>query len=319
MEKVFKANFFGMLLIIWGIIISIALGPIADRFNLSLYSYLPFSQAIVFLLPIILYFLITKAPIKETLKFNKIGVKEILIILLIAVLVQPIVMFLSYVSTIIMPNSFSKAVLNNMPSSIGIIILILGVIPGIFEELAFRGIILSGYENISTKKSAFAAGLMFAIMHFDIQRFLYTLLLGVLFVYLIRITDSIFSSIICHIAVNSIQMTYASIVIKNSANIKESSGSIKDLPLSQILQTVFIFLIIAAICSLLVILLVKLLKKIHENLENEPNSELYLAQHLAKSEISSSVEDSEEQILNWPLIVTIIIYIILVVMSFINM
>lgn len=301
MKKILKANRFGMIVIILMIILSITIQPIILNANVSLFSSVAIMQILGFFLPVVIYFLITKENVRDTLKLNKLPLKDIILIILLAIVCQPLVMGLSGISSIISPNSFSNAISNPVSeTSMLLTIFFIGVVPAIFEELVYRGVILSGYDNVSIKTAAIFSGLYFAYMHLDIQRLLYTLALGIIFGYLVRITKSIYSSMLCHFLVNSIQMVFLKVVMSKSEQVDSSAQSIKDLPGSKQITMIIALIIMMVVGLLLIKLIMNKLKKNHSLDSVELNRDIVT-----------------EKPVNWPFIVTTIIFVAIVILNYI--
>ncbi len=86
----------------------------------------------------------------------------------------------------------------------------LALVPGICEELLFRGLFMSGLRQAISKWSVMiAVGLTFAVYHYLVQRFVVTVSLGVLLAYLCWQSRSIFPAMIAHIMHNTIQLLLA--------------------------------------------------------------------------------------------------------------
>ncbi|WP_315122211.1 type II CAAX endopeptidase family protein [uncultured Clostridium sp.] len=265
MKKTTRSNLYGIIIIIWGVVFSLTLGIAMAKNNFSVYLSTVIGQIMIFLVPAIIYFMITKLPAKQTLRFNKIKLKDVILIILIGITLQPLVMGLSGLSSFIMPNSFGQVISQPVTnSSVWVTLFVIGIIPALLEEITFRGIVLSGYNDSSIRKAAICTGIYFAIMHYDLQRLLYTFVLGFIFVYLVRITNSIFSSMLCHAVVNSVQMIFLKIVLTASNSgeaVAESSQSLKNMPAEQMMGTIITFVIFIAVGGILTYLLIRKLKK----------------------------------------------------------
>jgi sodium transport system permease protein len=85
-------------------------------------------------------------------------------------------------------------------------VLFLGAVsPAICEEVAFRGIILSGFAGrLARWQTVVIVGLLFGAFHLSVYRFLPTALLGMLITYAVIETGSILSGVIIHFGVNGI-------------------------------------------------------------------------------------------------------------------
>ncbi|MEL7597362.1 MAG: type II CAAX endopeptidase family protein, partial [Clostridiaceae bacterium] len=208
-KRVFYSNLFAMILLMLYSVGGSILIPIFKRLKLSLSLYLVMPQILLLLVPTIIYFILTRQSVIETLRLKKIGVKTIFIVIAIGLIAMPIATFLSLITQFVFPNRISQVVsaLDNIPFIIRIGVVALT--PAICEEITMRGVILAGYNNINIRKSAIMTGLFFGIIHMDGNQFLYAFALGVIFAYLVRITGSIFSSIICHFVINGTQLLLA--------------------------------------------------------------------------------------------------------------
>ena len=101
---------------------------------------------------------------------------------------------------------FAKLIDQN---SITFLIFVVGIMPGITEEIVFRGFILHGFKKLGTKKAIFFSSLLFALMHMHPARFLFTFVLGVLFAMLTIRTGTIWYAVIIHFLVNTISVIIA--------------------------------------------------------------------------------------------------------------
>lgn len=90
---------------------------------------------------------------------------------------------------------------------LGLTLGIVAILPGVCEELFFRGFILHGVrQRCSDDFAIILVGLLFGAFHFDPYRFFPTSLLGMLFGYMVVKTGSLAPGMIAHIVNNSIAM-----------------------------------------------------------------------------------------------------------------
>ncbi len=90
-------------------------------------------------------------------------------------------------------------------------LLILGVVPAICEELIFRGMIFQGLkEKFSPVLSMLISSLLFALMHQNIEQFIYPLILGMLLSFVFHRTNNLLYPMIIHLFNNftTITMSY---------------------------------------------------------------------------------------------------------------
>lgn len=153
-------------------------------------------------IPIIGYFLITKKPIRETLHLNSPGFLNMILIIPLALCLIPAVGFLSALTSLIVKNHLAEALTQFPQMSLFKWILTLAVTPAICEEFVMRGVILGSYKNITIKKAALMNGLMFGILHLNVNQFVYAFVLGVIMAYLVYYTKSIFVTMFLHFCIN---------------------------------------------------------------------------------------------------------------------
>ncbi|HEX7049550.1 MAG TPA: CPBP family glutamic-type intramembrane protease [Longimicrobiales bacterium] len=90
------------------------------------------------------------------------------------------------------------------------VVLFLCVLPGICEEIAFRGVLLHGLSRrLSPVATALVVGLIFAIFHFSLDRLGPTAFLGITLAAVVMITGSIFPAMLWHALNNTITLLSA--------------------------------------------------------------------------------------------------------------
>jgi sodium transport system permease protein len=87
------------------------------------------------------------------------------------------------------------------------LVILLGVIPAVFEELAFRGFMLSGFRRLGHKWRAIAlASFFFAITHAVFQQSITAFLIGLLLGYICVQSGSVLPGIFYHAVHNSLAL-----------------------------------------------------------------------------------------------------------------
>jgi sodium transport system permease protein len=112
------------------------------------------------------------------------------------------------------PESLARALekvllLDGRQAPIWIIWLLIGLTPGICEELFFRGFVLSGLRRLGPWRAVLIAALMFGLAHSSIYRLLPTAFLGALFGLTVWRTGSIVPAIVAHAVNNGLMATIA--------------------------------------------------------------------------------------------------------------
>ena len=204
MDKHKKASLIFLLLLIWmlffeRILLKFMKYIFPAKFGVMLefnFNYrLIFMQVSILLIFIVLYFIISKKPIKDTLNIKKISLKNIILIFLVSIFIQPIIMFISSISLFFTENIFGMQMVSSLRYPIWQLILATAVFPPILEEIIFRGILFKKYEKYSFWYGIILTSLFFAIMHLNLNQCLYTFFMGVVIAILVKMTGSIFSGI----------------------------------------------------------------------------------------------------------------------------
>ena len=265
------------------------------------------NHLILFLIPAIIYLLVSKSSIKETLKLNKLHWQDILLIILLAFMVQPVMTFLSLISTFFFNNEVGSFIYEIISTPYILLLGLVALLPSITEEITVRGIVLSGYENKNKYVAAAITGLFFGIFHLDGQQFLYATVLGFIFALVVRITNSIYSSMIMHFIINGTSVTLAKIskIITESLpiSVETTEFSLNNIGSKEKLLLLITYGVIAIIFSVFVFLIIYALEK------------LKAKRKVIEGSTVITVEDSKENILNIPFILIVIIYIIFMTLN----
>lgn len=319
MKKTFRANLYFLIILLGEIIGTNFLGIFYLIMGLTdIRVQLFLNHMILFIIPAIIYVIIVKPNIKQTFKFNKLYLKDFFLIIVLSFVSQPLVTLFSLIMSFFFENDIGNFVSQISSTPFLIMLLLMAVMPAITEEITLRGIVQSGYDDKSDLKTCIIIGLLFGIFHLNGQQFLYAAVLGGILAYLVRVTNSIFASMTFHFMINgtSVVMQKLLTFFQNKFGIEETTQdiSIKALSLAEKMNLLKGYVIMGLVSTFLIILMLKKLKRINDkrkqNLINEQiqykEAEIIDYQYFNKG-ISYNKED---KIMNWPLIVTIIIYFI---------
>ena len=230
--------------------------------NREIYSGIFITEYILIALPVVILTIIRKYKFKEIFKLNKIKFKEVILTIFIVIASYPIALFLNYTMIIII-SIFGEPIQPPLPvpqDNMEFIkaFFLFAITPGICEEFMFRGFIQSAYERIGAKKAVVITGLLFAMLHLNIQGFLGFTFLGILFGYMVYKTNSIYTGIIAHITNNGIAL----ILLKIADNSKiEANTSFGAEQAHMMLAGLILLLILAIVSAIIVYFLLKALFK----------------------------------------------------------
>lgn len=214
MKKSYIGNSFALILVLIMLFYRVFLSSLVAQLPFQDIAMAVFVPLIIYLAPIAAYFFIFKVSVRDTLSIKKLKPLNIVLIVLISLIIQPLLMLISTLSTIIFPNNVSGVLETYSNYPLWTVILSVAIIPALCEELFFRGLVFSNYRNISFFKAAVTCGFIFGMAHMDGQQFFYAFFMGIIFCYFVYKTGSIFASIISHFTINCSQSTLAYFLYK---------------------------------------------------------------------------------------------------------
>jgi len=215
MSKHLTASKFMLFLIIWFIavqlVMSVVLVSLENSRGLDIDAvvaspwYIVAIQLAALLLPLFIWIAIKKDSFKANMPNWSLGGKNIAIIVALSFLLQPAMMLVSGISSLFFTNYVSEMIYSFMEYPLWLILLATAVTPAVCEELVFRGYIQTQHKDRTIKQAAILNGLFFAIIHLNMQQFAYAFVMGVIFVYMVHYTRSIWAGIFPHFIVNATQ------------------------------------------------------------------------------------------------------------------
>lgn len=102
-------------------------------------------------------------------------------------------------------TAFESAVTGSFWYAIGMG-LVLAVLPALFEEFFFRGIVALEYERRGAVRAVLMSALLFALCHFDIRNLPVYLFSGALFALVLFATDSLIATMLLHTVYNIVSL-----------------------------------------------------------------------------------------------------------------
>ena len=225
------ANNFMLIFAVWQIVLSLLLSAVQLilKIDYTLFSIivLVFQDIPLFILPIGIYFLATKQRFTDVFHFNNPGLVNIILIIIITILSYPVISLFSAISssfTEVNVNYQLMALMAYMSTPFAVFIM--AVLPGIFEEALCRGIVMSNYKTTNVFIMYFMSGLLFGIMHMNVQQLFYAVPAGMLFAFFAHRTNSILSAMLAHFAVNGLQVVAVKELINTNSVVTTSEPNI---------------------------------------------------------------------------------------------
>lgn len=261
-KSIFYVNIVALIILVCFLLFSGLPGMIFgqnDLANITLFNYL-----LSFFLPVVVYILIRQKSFRESLNLRPMNIKSTLLVIGFAFTIQPFTMFLSALSNLFFTNTLNDYLIQFAEKPYFYLLFVVAILPAIFEEIPTRGLVLSEYK-VDIKMAALINGLFFGALHMNFQQFVYAFALGFLFVYLVRLTGSIFASILAHFIINGTQVTTLKLSL-----MAQSQLGITDIPeptMAQTLMTVGMIGILALCFTPLAILCIGGLAKVNNKKE----------------------------------------------------
>ena len=141
MKNVSRANTYFLIILLLQLFLPIHL--VFKIFNISDVRLMLFlSHTITFIIPAIIYLIVTKQSAKEVLKLNKLYFKDIILLVVLAFVCQPIMSFFSLISQFFFENEIATFFGQIVETPYIVLLLLIAVLPAITEEITIRGIVL---------------------------------------------------------------------------------------------------------------------------------------------------------------------------------
>lgn len=306
MKKVLKGNIYFLIVLILEIVAPFILNTVYSLIGLrDIRIVLFLNHTILFIIPAIIYVIVTKCNIKEIFKFKRLPFKDLILVIILALFCIPIMNFFGLLSAMFFENNIGNLMTSISSTPYIILMLLIAVMPAITEEITLRGIVLSGYDGKGKFKSALVIGLFFGIFHLDAQQFLYATVLGFILAYVVRATGSIFSSMIMHFILNGSSITIQKITSLTSSNLMEQSTdiSVQALPFNEKLILLQASLAMTIFASVIVFIII-------QKLNNRGKARGVKDIPLGNYNVNGELVESKERIIDIPFIVIIVVYIL---------
>ncbi len=182
--------------------------------EISIAANIAISQLAFVFLPVVAYFMITRDSVRETLMLRPITLANIGFSLAIGLLILPVLSFINVLSQLFVKNYIGEALFQTMSMPYWLNILLIGVLPSVFEELSTRAIIISNYRSQRILTACLVSGLFFGILHLNLNQFAYAFVMGTVMAFTVMTTGSIYSSMIIHFTINSTMVSLQTVLFK---------------------------------------------------------------------------------------------------------
>lgn len=200
-----KANLLFLSIVCLYILVQIGFIALAYRnVQLQLPYYIGLSLGeFILIIPTALYVLLDRGECLKSIQFGSIRAFDLLKLVVLSYLISPVISFINAISTLFMDNVVTDTLETMVERPLVVIVVLLGVLPAIFEELIFRGIIYHSFRKYHIGRALLFSALLFGCMHMNLNQFLYAVVIGFFFALIVEATGSILASITIHFVINT--------------------------------------------------------------------------------------------------------------------
>lgn len=189
-------------------------GPISGNVSLLLSGG---ASIIVFGGIALIYCNITKRKFTKVLVIEKISIKQVFLIMVVSIGTYIFAVGVNSLSMKLFPVAIKDSMeisnlLNSSSLLLGLIVVVL--VPAVFEEIFFRGILLDAYEGINKKTKYFILIAIFATFHGNVMQIVYVLFLGYILLKVREFTGSLLGSMTLHATNNAISFILSKVALK---------------------------------------------------------------------------------------------------------
>lgn len=200
MSKTLKTNRLFLGLLLWVMGLSLLLTRV--NLNVSIWTNMVLGE-VIFLIPALVFLMSLRAPVKEWMPSKRMKTGTFWMSMLFAGLLLPLTSFLNALSMLFAQNYVSADSTYLAEGSVWLNLAVVALVPAAAEEFLFRGVFYNGYRENGILKAALAGGLVFGLMHRNLNQFFYAAVLGFCFCLLYEASGSIKASMIAHFTVNA--------------------------------------------------------------------------------------------------------------------
>ncbi|WIF94253.1 type II CAAX endopeptidase family protein [Caminicella sporogenes] len=275
------------------------------------------TEYVIVLFPLLIFLKLRNKDIKKVLRLNRLRIKHAFLIIVITLFMYPVAVFFNLLMMIII-RSFSVIKPLPIPTAdsfheyIGLFFII-AISAGICEEIFFRGMLLSAYEERFGKKAIVITAFLFGIFHFNLQNLFGPVVLGLIFGYLVYLTDSIYAGIIGHITNNGLAVTLAYMIRVLSSKFNLQSGAVSENTMPNVANMIGGLIFIGIVAIIMGILAYLLIKVIREDMKIDDVKNRCDERY----RIDAGIYSAKERFVHYaPLIVVFLIYVFICYIQF---
>lgn len=223
---------------------------------------------ILFFFSIFMFKFLTKQSLKKTLynfSYTKVSFRVVLISIGLGVIVYFLNIFIASFFNAILTSMGYEFSSSSSTGNVTIWTLVLGliftaVLPAICEENLHRGMLLFGNTGMGMKNNILLTGLMFGLLHMNIEQFFYATIIGIFLNFVLYITESVYPCMIIHFMNNGIGVLLSYLTATNTIQ-GGLFAKLNEITANNALVGFILIFIIVLVLVVLLLYLVRLLIK----------------------------------------------------------
>ena len=215
-KKISGATWFFASLIVTYIIVVVVLMLSGLGNKISMVQNLLISQGMIFV-PTLIFIIITRCDIKETLRIRKTHWSAIFIVPIFVLTLEPVMSVINSISLLWVDSATAELATDLVAKyPFWVSTALMAFTPCIVEELAYRGVILGSYRYSSRIWAIVISGVLFGAMHMNFNQMADAVVLGMMLGLLAEVTGSILPTMLAHFCFNEISVCISYFVYHNS-------------------------------------------------------------------------------------------------------
>ena len=192
------------------------------------YFVLILVSQLLLVIPSIAYLTINRLNVVKVIRFNKIKMSNVILIIVFSYLITPLMNFINAISMMFVQNDTTDVMKNIIDNNgLWLSLFLVAFIPCVLEETVYRGIFYNEYSKVSPLKGILLSGFLFGIIHGNLNQFSYAFAMGIVFALLIEATNSILATMIVHFFINGSSILIMALYPKVFAMLETLYGSEK--------------------------------------------------------------------------------------------
>lgn len=182
---------------------------LAVSFLISLLPSLPFvplilvSQFAIACVPFV--YAIRRGNVKEEIIGKGLSAGNIILLVMFTLCIEPLLTLINGLSQCFFETPTTDMITEEAAGKpFMVMFLLVALLPAICEEFVYRGVFFRGYEKIGVIPGAILSGLLFGVLHANLNQFTYAFVMGVIFALAVYVTGSLWAGTVMHLTVNGL-------------------------------------------------------------------------------------------------------------------